>query len=386
MEPETYSGKSLKLEVQGQLVTLAFASKSENVYLISDSFSNRWPSEILRSGTALLRIGTNEVKGEARLITSTSEKSSVMDLFRRKYGQEYVDNYFPRPGRFIAVSTGNVKEIGKWGYYQWLESEFDNIADEYDHHILDNRVNSLLRERSVELMKRVFPRRNHLLEIGCGTGTETLEMLKQGFEITATDISSRMIENIKEKARKEGLQERLTLHKLRAGRTSELVDLYGNQYFDGIYSNYGALNCEERIGDVPVQIHALLKDGGSFVTGVYNRYCLSELLAYAATFQLRKARDRLRKFSKEGHSRFCVDVYSYSPSEFYSLFRHYFRLRSLHGVPVVIPPSNMEKYVEKFTSHFDALKRVDRVIGNVWPFRAMGDHFLMVLDRKSVTG
>lgn len=363
-------------------MTLAFVAENKKLYLISNDFRNRWPSHILRESNATLFIKGKEINGRAGLITSPDKKGEIMKLFIYKYGEAYTDNYFRHPNRFVEIDISPHPVRENNNYYGWLEDEFDNIAEEYDRHIFGNRVNSLLRERSVELMKRTFRGRKRLLEIGCGTGTETVELLRDGYEITATDISSRMIEQLERKAKDEGLSEQLSLHTIRAGRISEVLSGTETGAFDGIYSNYGALNCEENLEDISPQIWSLLADKGLFVSGVYNRYCASEILSYLLTLQPRKAHDRMRKHSMEGHSRFCIDIFSYGPFEFYSYFRKHFSLKSVEGVPIIIPPSNLVDYVEKFSSHFTALKNLDRILGTLWPFKYLGDHFLMVMQKK----
>ena len=374
--------RSLDLLADTGRVTLAFVSENMKVYIISNDFRNRWPSHVLRESRATLFLEGRKRMGKAGLITSPGKKDEIMKLFRDKYGEAYTDHYFRNPSRFIEIDTSSLPLREKDGYYGWLEDEFDNIAEEYDRHIFGNRVNSLLRERSVALMRRTFIGRKRLLEIGFGTGTETLELLRDGHEITATDISTRMIDQLRRKVKEEGLSEQLSLHRARAGRISEVLSDGERGVFDGIYSNFGALNCEENLGDISPQIWTLLTDKGPFVSGVYNRYCMSEILLYMLTFQPGKVHDRMRRHSMEGHSRFCVDIFSYGPSEFFSFFRKYFLLRSVEGVPVIIPPSNLVDYVEKFSSHFTVLKKLDRTLGALWPFKYLGDHFLMVMQKK----
>ncbi len=363
-------------------VTLAYVTDGLDYILISNDFKNRWPSEILRESRALISIGKRKEEGIARLITEPNRKKLALSKFAKKYGQEYVNSYFNNPNRFIAVTPSEVNQASESGYYEWLEDEFDNIADEYDRHIFGNRVNKLLRNRSVSLMRDVFGKGKNLLEIGCGTGTETLQLLADGNEITATDISARMLESLKRKASEQGLAEQLRTYKVRAASIKEVVADDPGKQFDGIYSTYGALNCETSLAGIPEQIHSLMKDGGKFVAGVYNRFCLSETLLYLITLQFRKAYDRTRRFSYEGHSRFCVDIYSYSTREFLSHFIEGFTLNRIEGVPVIIPPSNLADYVEQFAAHFGVIDSIDRFIGRKWPFSHLGDHFLCVLNKK----
>ncbi len=385
MEHEGQKGDYISLATSSGPVTLAFSRIGDSYYVISNDFHNRWSSEILRKGAAEFTVGGLRRSGSAKLVASDSEKEEILGEFRNKYGDGYMDRYFRDPNRFISLSGNQEADSGRDNYFEWIESEFDSIASHYDRHIFGNRVNTLLRDRSVAVMTEAFRAKKRLLEIGCGTGTETMRLLSEGHEITATDISSSMLEIVREKAKKEGLSELLTTHRLKASEIGDLckdsVDRYG-----GVYSTYGALNCEKSIRGIPESVSSLLDEGGLFVAGVYNRFCLSEMALYALSMQPGKFRDRARKFAPEGHSRFCVDVYAYSTGEFLSYFKELFSLRSLEAVPIIIPPSNLVSYVEKFSRHFPLLDRIDLKLGRMWPFRHLGDHFLCVLEKKKLPG
>ncbi len=45
-----------------------------------------------------------------------------------------------------------------------------------------------------------------VLDIACGTGGYSLELCKQGYDVTAVDLDGRMLEQLEEKARQSGLQ------------------------------------------------------------------------------------------------------------------------------------------------------------------------------------
>lgn len=58
-----------------------------------------------------------------------------------------------------------------------------------------------------------LPKGLKALEIGCGTGRWTLPLLRRGFKITATEISQKSLDKVKEQARKEKLLKNLILEK-----------------------------------------------------------------------------------------------------------------------------------------------------------------------------
>ena len=137
-----------------------------------------------------------------------------------------------------------------------------------------------------------------------------------------------------------------------------------------------AFNCEADLRGVPAALHELLAPEAPFLAGVYNRWCLFEILGYGFTGQLGRAFGRVKNPVPVGSSRFCVDVFAYSPSDFVRLFRPHFSLDRLEAVPFLLPPSDLVQYAERFSRRFDQLARWDRALGPRWPFRWLGDHFL----------
>lgn len=372
---------SLQLKTGGIPVPLAFITSGGKIYLASQMKGSRWPSLVLRSGLATILAETGESRYAATLVSNKVEKEKIMDMFVSKYGVANTGKWYGKNYRMIELIP--VKDappgIVQENYYNWLESEFDSIAEEYDQHIYGNLVNTLLRERSVQLLRETFPHGERLLEIGCGTGTETLEMLRDGHEVVAADISRNMLMRLQAKAEKEGLGTLLKVVKINAENVSDLVQIFGKHSFGGIYSTYGALNCVADISKIPGAFHDLLNDSGSLVLGIYNRLCLSEIMGYAMKLKFRNAISRLKSMALEGDSRFCIDVYAYTWMEIRNRFREYFTMENAEGVPVFIPPSNFVGYVEKFSRKLDQVKRLDGWFGKRWPFNVLGDHFLAVL-------
>lgn len=365
-------------------VPLGFVNEGSVVYLIARERSARWPVEILREGVAELRVDGPSVQGRASLVTDTAHRDRVLQLFRSKYGDEQFRRWYDTPSRVLRVdldrATGGA--LGPEHYYGWLSAEFDNVAYDYDRHITGNRINRLLRDRSLAELRRVFGRTGVLLEIGCGSGMETLPLIEDGHELLCVDISEKMLEVVRAKAVRAGVSERLRTVHLRASALSELAHSIGPGSFDGAYSTYGALNCEEELGGLPLVLHELIRPGGRFVAGVYNRWCLFELLGYSLTGQIARATGRTAVPVPVGSSRFCVDVYAHSVADFERLFAPTFASERVAAVPFLLPPSDLVGYAEIFSRHFDVLDRWDRALAGRWPFRALGDHFLMTMCRR----
>ncbi len=372
----------LSLLISRKPVRLSYVAENDIVYLISTDFESRWPSHILREKVAAMDIKGSRVVGMPVLITKESEKKSVIQKFTLKYGETYVVKYFSHPSRMIRIEPGRMVTDISDKYYTWLEEEFDSVADDYDNHIFGNMINVLLRNRSLAVLRRHLSKNSRILEIGCGTGAETLELLKDGHHVLAIDISGRMLDNLNRKAEREGVSANLRTRKLKASMLGEILREEGEESFDLVYSTYGALNCEPNLMDMVEPLSVILKPGGYFVAGVYNKYCISEAILHIASLKLNRIFWRMRSPIPEGRSRFCIDVYSFTPSEFFEIFSTHFSREEIIGVPVIFPPSNYKKLFSFFSRKYDQLDRLDKKLSHAWPTKFLGDHFLMVLSNR----
>ncbi len=375
--------ETARLELPQGEIPLGFVQEGDRIFLIARERSALWPVTILRAGKARLQLPQAQVAGETRLVSQASEKEWVLGLFRTKYGPERYRKWYDRPARVLEVrlteKMGSTEDPDR--YNRWLEAEFDNVANDYDHHITGNRINRLLRDRSLLELRSTFHGAHRLLEIGCGSGMETLHLLREGHEMVCVDISSQMLRVVEEKARVEGLSERLSTRKLALADLEKVLPDLGEGALDGAYSTYGALNCEPDLSRLPGTLHQLLRPRGHFVAGVYNRWCLFESFGYLLTLQGARAFGRRNRPVPVGTSRFCVDVYAHTPMDFLRLFSGTFRPLRLEGIPVILPPSDLVVYAEKLSRNFDVLSRWDARLGPRWPWKYLGDHFLLTLER-----
>jgi len=386
MDPAPGPEHSLGLETDHGRVPLGYVQVGGQVYLVARHRSAMWPVDILRPGKATLQLpGGARRRGSAQLVIDPADQARILELFRSKYGDEGFTRWYAHPARIIQVDLSADNAAGDaTSYGRWIESEFDSIADDYDRHILGNRVNRLLRDRSLAHLRVVFRDRHRLLEVGCGSGMETLQLLRDGHEITAVDISERMLEVVRRKATAEGLVERLRCVHLRARDLDQLPQGGDVGTFDGAYSTYGAMNCEPDLRPTVRALASILRPGTPFVAGVYNRWCLFEFAGYLLALQPERAVGRAHNPVRVGASRFCVDVFAYSAPEFRRLFAPEFTVAEVEGVPVTIPPSDLTGYVERLSSHFSTWARWDASIGRRWPAKYLGDHFLMTFVRSPV--
>ncbi|WP_075056293.1 hypothetical protein [Thermogymnomonas acidicola] len=82
--------------------------------------------------------------------------------------------------------------------------------------------------------------------------------------------------------------------------------------------------------------------------------------------------DRSRRYIPPlGHSRFCVDIFSYSLAEVLSCFREHFRVERVFAVPALIPPSDFAASLDGMVDK-GRLKKIDAAVSGLPLIRALG--------------
>jgi SAM-dependent methyltransferase len=227
-------------------------------------------------------------------------------------------------------------------------------------------------------MRETFKKGDVVLEVGCGSGTETLSLARAGLTVIATDLSSRMLDIVRAKASRQGLSNQVITIHVRAPDLVKKVRDLGYLKLDGGYSTYGAVNTEPNLPLLFESFHNLLKPTAPLVLGVWNRYCAYEILGYSLRGKPSLAFARFKNPVPVGKSRFCVASNSFSASSLDRLLVPNFRRTRLLGVVIAIAPSNLTKYLPGSKNSVSFLKKVDSNLGKIFPTNRLGDHFLAV--------
>ncbi len=360
-------------------VLLRFITLGEKIIVFPlNAGKQDWLSNLIVTPNVKLYTRRGIFSGIAQIRKITDVNDPVLAIFTRKYGRQIVGQRYRGQQTYVEVKVTKV-ESGRLDQiiYDDLEAAFDGVAERYDQHIFGNPINTWLRNVSVGMLKQLFKPGSTVLEVGCGTGTETLSLARHGVTVLASDVSGRMLQVLERKAGREGLRDRvITLH-CRAAELKEKVQALGFNQIDGAYSTYGAINTEPRLGDLFRDLRSILKDEGILVLGVWNKYCVYEVMGYLLRGRPSLAFARLRNPVPIGRSRFCVASNAYSAGSLGEHLGSVFSLRSLFGVVILLPPSNLVRYLPK-GRWLTFFKRLDLQLGRVFPFNRLGDHFLAV--------
>jgi 2-polyprenyl-3-methyl-5-hydroxy-6-metoxy-1,4-benzoquinol methylase len=145
---------------------------------------------------------------------------------------------------------------------------FDSVAADYDGPRGNNELIQRMRTTLWDTVHSAVPPGARLLDLGCGTGIDALEFARRGFHVVATDWSPLMVERTRARAAAAAMQSRVSVAHLGI----QQIDRLGGR-FDGIYSNFGPLNCAPDLAAVAAECARLLRPGGSLVFSVLGRFC-----------------------------------------------------------------------------------------------------------------
>ena len=336
-----------------------------------------WARSLQSSPQVRWRIGGRVLSGTAAPMPPGSDSvAAVLSELEARHGSNRVRRWFgPEPVVFeLRASDARADET--------LQAHFDRLAPVYDRQVRANPLDRALREVTVATLLRRFHRGDRVLEIGCGTGLETLPLARAGIEVVAVDASPAMLDRLREKARGEGLSGSIELRRLQAREIGSLTAVYADQTFQGAFSDFGPPNLEPEWTGIPGILARLIQSQGALVLTVWNRTCLVEMGLCALRLRPRRALARLRSPVPVGLSRFGFPAYARSPGPFLRPFRPYFRLEELTGLPVVVPPYDFFPRVPRPDRVLPLLESADRHVRGLFPLNRLGDHFVAVLRRS----
>jgi SAM-dependent methyltransferase len=268
---------------------------------------------------------------------------------------------------------------------QYCPAPFDALAERYDDTFTISKIGQAQRASVWKELERTFHPGDRVLELGCGTGIDACFLAQRGVTVFACDASPQMIAVAQRRAHELTNTSRaaVRLHLLRA---EEIVSLKEQGPFDGAFSNFGALNCVSDLRPLAIDLATLLRPGASAMLCLMGSCCVWEIAWYLGQGKPRKAFRRLQRAGVTARLTDQATVHvQYPPVR--SLARTFFpefRLKSLKGIGVSVPPSYVEPWVARFPRWFDFCQQTDSVLGRCPGIRALADHILFSFEREEV--
>jgi ubiquinone/menaquinone biosynthesis C-methylase UbiE len=242
---------------------------------------------------------------------------------------------------------------------------FDRVASSYQTLWSGTPAGEMQRAAVWRFIEPLFPAGSRILDIGCGVGDDALAFEARGVHIIGIDGSSEMVRI----ARDRGIDASLR-------RAEDLDSL--DESFDGILSNFGALNCVESLAALREPLARLTHPGGWLAICLMGRVCGWETIWYL----LRGDRARAtRRWSGEASSSVAPRVFYPTIATVRRAFAPKFILHSWHGIGLAVPPS----YVTALSpGAIQRLATLDRRLTSLPLLRALGDHRLLLFRKARV--
>jgi ubiquinone/menaquinone biosynthesis C-methylase UbiE len=257
-------------------------------------------------------------------------------------------------------------------------SAFDTIAESYDSLFTTSAIGRLQRAAVWRKAQTVFRAGDRVLELNCGTGTDALYLASLGIAVTACDASSRMIEQAQRQKAANAPQAAVDFRVL---CTEHIDELPSDLLFDGAFSNFSGLNCIPDLSKTWQLLAQRLHAGAQVLVCLSTRFCVWEIAHYLYKRQFQKAWRRCRGSAEATIGRNSFPVYYPTLRSLRRSLWPMFRLCSVTGVAITVPPSYLESWARGNPSLLHFCETVDRLICE-WPgIRALGDHMLLHLER-----
>jgi len=403
--PETRQTETLKLITIGRITRvphvaeLRFTHLDGSFFVLASSASSDWVLNALAQGKCKAKMG--EAVYQVRPNTAGSlEKTQVLESFRRKYGSRVLDQWYKDTQACLRLDSLGPPVIRgatrgendtlvcfrEWknqgnNYYQSVRDAFDSASEEYDYTISHNYINSWIRKRSIIELHRIANASDVLLEIGCGTGSEAIQISRRVRGIVATDISEKMLDLLERKVKAKRLDHKVIAAKARASEISTVKELLPEGSVRVAYSFNGALNCEPDIDKVPSELSKVVRGDGYFLCSIRNTLCLPEALSHSLVLQFDKTATRKGQPTMVSVGGMDIPSCYYSPSRFANIFRPQFRVKKIIGLPAFLPPAYLSDYYLRTGKARLIPEKLELILGDRFPFNRLGDQTLFVFQK-----
>lgn len=257
---------------------------------------------------------------------------------------------------------------------------FNRQSALFDDLYSSNKIIQYKRERARQHVLSLLKPGASVLELNSGTGEDACWFAQQGCKVHATDISTGMQEQLRKKVNDAGFDERVSTE---ICSFTSLGELKNKGPYDLIFSNFAGLNCTGELNKVLASFDELLVKDGVVTMVVMPGFCLWEfLLLFRGRF-----RSAFRRFfSGKGVKAHIEGQYFkcwyYSPRYITRFLKNEFDLITVEGLCTLVPPSYMENFPAKKPALLQKLVNKENKWKTKWPWRNIGDYYIISLRKK----
>jgi SAM-dependent methyltransferase len=252
---------------------------------------------------------------------------------------------------------------------------FDPLAATYDDDFTYSPIARGLRGRVHARLDLHYQHGDSVLELGCGTGEDALHLAQRGVCVTATDASAEMLWVTAKKTESTG---RVKTKPLDLTNPPPITPVY-----DGIFSNFGALNTLRVWSPLAHWLKDRIKTGGIAAFGVMSPLCLWEMAWHGCHGDFYTAFRRQREATIFQGSADAAPIHIHYPSvrQLDRAFAPYFQRTFLMSLGFFLPPSDVYGALEKRPALLHRLTELDERFGKLPLFANFSDHYWIEYTR-----
>ncbi len=251
---------------------------------------------------------------------------------------------------------------------------FDHLAPAYDDAFTATVLGRRLRAAVHERLLAHFEPGDALLEIGGGTGEDALALARHGLHVVYTDIAPGMVALAQAKVRQAGLEAQVQCRRL----AIESIDPRLGR-FDGLLSNFGALNCVASLPDTAARLAGCLRPGAVAILVVMSPGALVEAGWHLGHGHVDRA---VRRWVADGVLWRGVRIRYWRPGAVRRAFRPWFRTVRCAALGLLLPPGEADGWAARHPRAVDALDRAGRAVATLPAAPWLADHYVLELERR----
>lgn len=246
---------------------------------------------------------------------------------------------------------------------------FDGMAQGYDAEFTATPLGQLLRARVWERLAAVFAGRERILELGCGTGEDAVRLARAGHRVVAIDASAEMIRTARTKAAAAGCAGRIDFHCL---QMESLDQLLCETPMDGVFSNFGAVNCVADLAALSRALAGVVAPGAPLLFVAMGRYVPWEWAWYLARADAGRA---FRRLDSNGTQWRDLTIRYPTPDALARLLAPHFITCRRTGLGFALPPSYAATWLNSAPRTLAVLRAVERATSRFTA--ALSDHYIL---------
>ncbi len=260
-----------------------------------------------------------------------------------------------------------------------MKANFDKAAQNYDTTFTNSVIGKLQRilvYQHLDLfLKKNLPKA--ILEINCGTGEDAVWLAQKQFEVTATDISEKMIAIAKSKSSLENVN-------FKQADITTIATAFENQKFDFLFSNFGGLNCLSTTELISFFKNAseLLHKNGQMVLVIMPKNTMWEQSYFLLKLDFKNAFRRKKEVVIANVDGEKVATYYYNPKDIVNLANGFFEIKQYKPIGFFVPPSYLETFFKSKPKLTSLLNRLEQKIKNQSWLSKYADHYVIILQKK----